>query len=119
MGPVDTRAVAHEAVVRRDWEAAFDAFAACDELTADDHDELADCAHWLGRPDEVIAGYTTAYRAHLDDGNRPRAALSAFMLAIHQRIQGEGAQADGWLARAQRLLADEEECVEHGYPLYL
>ena len=41
------------------------------------------------------------------------------MLAIHLRLRGDGAQADGWLARAQRLLADEAEGAEHGYPLYL
>ena len=41
------------------------------------------------------------------------------MLAIYLRLRGDGAQADGWLARAQRLLADEDEGAEHGYPLYL
>ncbi len=48
-----------------------------------------------------------------------RAALSAFNLAIYLRLRGDGAQADGWLARAQRLLAEEAESAEHGYPLYL
>ena len=41
------------------------------------------------------------------------------MLAIYLRLRGDGAQADGWLARAQRLLATEDEGAEHGYPLYL
>src|SRR5829696_7907609 len=47
------------------------------------------------------------------------ASLSAFMLAIYLRLRGDGARADGWLARAQRLLATETEGAEHGYPLYL
>jgi DNA-binding CsgD family transcriptional regulator len=41
------------------------------------------------------------------------------MLAVHLRIQGEAAQADGWMARAHRLLAGADEGAEHGYPLYL
>ena len=41
------------------------------------------------------------------------------MTAIFLRLQGEGAQADGWQSRALRLLADAEEGAEHGYPLYL
>ena len=41
------------------------------------------------------------------------------MTAIFLRLRGEGAQADGWQARALRLLADEDEGPEHGYPLYL
>ena len=112
---------AHEAFARRDWQAAYDQFRACDEgeLDADDHDALAESAHWLGRPDETIASYTAAYKLHLDGGQPRKAALSAFMLAIYVRLRGDGAQADGWLARAQRLLKAETEGPEHGYPLYL
>lgn len=115
----DARIQAHEAFSRRDWQEAYDSFRACDELDADDHDALAESAHWLGLPDDVIASYTEAYRMHLDAGAACKAALSAFMLAIYMRLRGDGAQADGWLARAQRLLASETESAEHGYPLYL
>lgn len=114
---------AQKAFARRDWQAAYDAFKSQGtgdpDLTADDLDALAECAHWLGRPDETIAAHSEAYRLHLDDGAPCKAALSAFMLAIFLRLRGEGAQADGWLARSQRLLADEDESAEHGYPLYL
>jgi DNA-binding CsgD family transcriptional regulator len=116
---VEPRAQAHEAVERRDWQAAYDAFRSCDDLGADDHDALAEAAHWLGLGDEVIAGYREAYRLHVEDGTAARGALSAFMLAIYLRLRGDGAQADGWQARAQRLLATQTEGAEHGYPLYL
>jgi len=119
MARVDGSEAAHEAFHRREWQAAYDAFLACDRLSADDHDAFAESAHWLGRADEVVQCYTEAYRLHLEAGEGRRAALSAFMLAIYMRLRGDGAQADGWQARVQRLLADEDEGPEHGYPLYL
>ena len=116
---MDEREGAHEAFRRRQWQAAYDAFRACAVLAADDYDALGESAHWLGRADEVIECYTEAYRLHVEEAAGRRAAISAFMLAIYLRLRGEGAQADGWIARAQRLLAEEAEGAEHGYPLYL
>jgi DNA-binding CsgD family transcriptional regulator len=116
---VDGEGKGHEAFRRRDWQMAYDELRAAAQPTPHDLDAIAECAHWLGLPREVIANFTAAYRGHLDAGHPRRAALSAFMLAVHLRIQGEGAQADGWMARAQRLLADADEGPEHGYPLYL
>ena len=41
-----------------------------------------------------------------------------FWLAFLLLLRGEAAQSSGWLARAQRLLDDEElDCVERGYLL--
>ncbi len=117
---MDARTQAYEAFGRRDWQAAYDGFGAVEDLTADDHDAWAEAAHWLGRPDRTIESYIEAYNLHLAAGRRPKAALSAFMLAIYTRLRGDGAQADAWLARSERLLADEaDEGAEHGYPLYL
>jgi DNA-binding NarL/FixJ family response regulator len=108
-----------EAYERRAWQEAYDALSACESLSAAQIDLLADSAHWVGRPDETVVAYQRAYELHLADGNGRRAALSAFMTAIFLRLRGDGAQADGWQARALRLLADEDEGPEHGYPLYL
>jgi DNA-binding CsgD family transcriptional regulator len=116
---VDARARAREEFDRREWRSAYRAFRACDGLGADDHDAVAECAHWLGLADEVIDSYAQAYRLHLEAGSARRASLSAFMLAIYLRLRGDGAQSDGWLARAERLLATEAESAEHGYLLYL
>jgi DNA-binding CsgD family transcriptional regulator len=116
---MDRRGEAHGAFIRRDWQAAYDGFRACPELDADDYDAYAESAHWLGLPEETIVSYRQAYRLQLAAGTPRRAALAAFMLAIYLRLRGDGAQADGWLARAHRLLATEEEGAEHGYPLYL
>ena len=117
---MDARERAHDAFVRRAWQEAFDAFGEVDEPTADDLDTRAECAHWLGLAQDAIASYARAYDLHVAAGSPNKAALSAFMLAIYTRLQGEHAQADAWLARSERQLAeDTEERAEHGYPLYL
>src|SRR5262245_1722752 len=119
MHAVESRQRAQDAFSRRAWQEALDAYNECEALDADDHDALAESAHWLGLPPLAISSYGEAYRLHVEAGAPRKAALSAFMLAIYMRLQGEGAQADGWLSRAQRLLADEVEGAEHGYPLFL
>jgi DNA-binding NarL/FixJ family response regulator len=108
-----------DAYRRRDWQEAFAGFSAADGLNATQLDMFADSAHWVGRPDETVDAYQRAYELHLTDGEGRRAALSAFMTAVFLRLRGEGAQADGWQSRAMRILADEAEGAEHGYPLYL
>jgi DNA-binding NarL/FixJ family response regulator len=110
---------ARAAFADRSWQTAYDLYRVAEELTAEDLDALGECAHWLGKPDEVIASYQEACRVHTEAGRFGAAALSAFMLAIYYRVGGEPAHAEGWISRAQRLLADAEEGPEHGYPLYL
>lgn len=113
------RELAHEAFADRQWERAYELFRALPSLEAQDYDALGEAAHWLGKADEVIAAYRDACRLHTAVGNNRAAAYSAFMLAIYYRVGGEPAHADGWLSRAMRLLVDEEEGPEHGYPLFL
>ena len=45
--------------------------------------------------------------------------MSALLMAIHLLLRGERVEADGWLARALRVLNEAEEGAEHGYPLHL
>src|SRR5262245_16516643 len=107
--PMDGVTRAHDAFRARDWQGAYDAFRSATQLGGDDYDALGETAHWLGRPEEAVDAYTEAYRAHCDAGESRKAALSAFMLAIHLRLQGDGARSDGWIARSHRLLAGAEE----------
>src|SRR5207237_5207932 len=60
MLPVVDGGTAHEAFGRREWQSAYDAFQACEELGADDQDAVGECAHWLGLADEAVAAYTEA-----------------------------------------------------------
>jgi hypothetical protein len=96
---VDDVEQAREAFGRRDWTAAHAAYRAAGPLDPDDLDALAECAHWLGRPDEAIECHTTAFRLHAERGDPLGGARSALMLAVYLRLQGSAAPADGWLVR--------------------
>jgi DNA-binding CsgD family transcriptional regulator len=110
---------ARKAFAERRWDVAFDAYRSCDGLSGGDFDALAETAHWLGRPEESVVAYAEAFRLHRGDGEDRRAALSALLIACHLRFQGAGVEADGWLARCERLLSVAEEGAEHGYFLHM
>lgn len=114
--------VARRAFERRDWAAARDGFKAVREnveFEAGDFSALGDSAWWLGDVDEALSAYEAAYRMYLH-GDQPRkAAFNALGLAVSLFLRGEVQMGSGWLRRAQRLLHDEPEGVEHGYLVYL
>ena len=89
---------ARSAFAARRWEVAYGAFRACDGLSGDDLDAVAEAAHWLGRPDDSIVAYAEAYRAHRDAGEERRASMSALLLACHLHFRGDRVEADGWHA---------------------
>jgi DNA-binding CsgD family transcriptional regulator len=114
--------VARAAYQRGDWQAARDGFAvaaADGGLSADDAFAHADAAWWLGRVDESLAAGEQAYRRYLE-GDRPeRAAMAAIHIAVDLLLRGDGVVGSGWIQRAQRLLEDRPDSVEHGYLTYL
>jgi DNA-binding NarL/FixJ family response regulator len=84
-------------------------------LVGDDLELLAAAAYLLGHVDECREALQRAHRLHLAAGNRRRAARSVFWVAFTLLLEGNLAPADGWLARARRLLAYEQpECAEQG-----
>jgi class 3 adenylate cyclase len=108
----DLLEVARDAAARRAWVEAFDAFAAVDrEQTLDpqDLDLLAKAAWWTGRPNDSIAAHERAYAGYLDRGEPERAAFAALTLRREHAVKLEGSTAKGWLARAERLLADHPD----------
>ena len=104
---------------RRDWSAAYDAFASLTDRTATVVEGQAEAAWWLGQMDESIRLYTDAYRLRQDAGDLERAAHVAVLLSIHTRLVGEASQSAGWISRSHRVLDDLPESAAHGYPLYL
>lgn len=54
------------------------------------------------------------YRAHLAEGQEPRAARCAFWLGMRLLAISESGRAGGWLSRATGL-AERSDCVERGY----
>jgi hypothetical protein len=113
---------ARDAYRRRDWAAArerFTAARAAGELAAADLDALGDAAWWLSEVEEASAVLEAAYRRHVEEGRPGPAAMAAMGIGVNAFLRGDGVVGAGWVGRAQRLLADQPEGVEHGYLLYL
>jgi ATP/maltotriose-dependent transcriptional regulator MalT len=109
-----------EAAGRLAWAEAYTALSLADRsspLAGEDQERLATAAHLLGRVEDCLRALQRAQQLHAEGGDPRRAARCAFWLAFHLINQGELTQASGWLARANRLLENEQECAEHGYLL--
>lgn len=113
---------AREAFARHDWVTAYSRFLAARDaalLSADDCFALADSAWWLGRVDESLVAFETAYRGFVSEGRVRPASLAALSIGYTLAIRGDLAIASGWIGRAGRLLGDESDCAERGYLLYV
>jgi ATP/maltotriose-dependent transcriptional regulator MalT len=109
-----------EAAGRLAWADAYTALSLADRsssLAGKDLELLATASYLLGRVEDCLRALQRAQRLHAEAGEPRRAARCAFWLAFHLINQGELAQASGWLARANRLLEDEQECAERGFVL--
>jgi len=92
-----------------DWAAARDAFVGAleDAETPEAHDGLARALWWLGLPDEAIEHRERAFVLWKKRGDERKAGGAAVWLAReHLAVYGNDAVANGWLARAERLLVD-------------
>jgi len=102
---------------RRAWGDAYHALLSADQITpleVDDLDCLATAAYLIGRDLEFQQLLERGYRAHVESGNRARAARCAFWLALNFLLKGESGRSNAWTARGQRLVEDID-CVERGY----
>jgi len=106
------------AAADRRWNDALDLLSAADRdgvLRGDDLDALADALLWTGSPLDALVVRQRAHAAYVEDGNTPRAAMVAVMLAIWFGARLRMSVAGGWFQRAQRLLDNEPPCAEHGF----
>jgi len=102
----------------RQWQDAVDRLSAADRdgvLCGDDLDALAEALLWTGHPLEALVVRQRAHAAFVEEGDIPRAAMEAVMLAILFGARLRMSVAGGWFQRAQRLLEDEPECAVHGF----
>ena len=114
----DSLEAGREAARRHAWRDAYELLRSADEdgrLGAEDLENLADAAWWTGRLDEAIGLRERAYTAYAGAQEAGRAAMLALMLAMDYGLRGAMSVSGGWIARAERLLADEPESVEHGH----
>ena len=108
------------AYAARAWGDAYAALSEADrETTLEplDLELFATAAYMLGRDDEWAAVLERAHQRYADAENRRRAAYCAGWVGVNHLLRGQVGPATGWLARAQRLLEDEGDCVERGYAL--
>ena len=108
----------NEAFARRDWDTAVELLTAADStggLGAEDLERLAEAALWADRHQASFAANQRADQEHIREGRPRRAAFVALMLVIHYAVRLELAAAEGWFAKARRLLEAEAEGPEHGY----
>jgi DNA-binding CsgD family transcriptional regulator len=122
MGVVDDLRTARETFERGDWVHAFEAWSDLDTdaLGPDDLKALATAAFLLGKYDECAAAIQRAFQSYVDRGELAAATRCAWWMSMVFSTNGEPALADGWTARAERLL-DEigEDVVERGYVSFL
>jgi class 3 adenylate cyclase len=114
----DSLSAGREAAHRHAWRDAYELLKSADvdgNLDPDDLEALAEAAWWTGRLEEALVLRERAYAAFSDAGEARRAARLALMLSTDNMQRGALSVASGWLARAERLLGDLAEGVEHGY----
>jgi ATP/maltotriose-dependent transcriptional regulator MalT len=98
--------------------AAFEK-ALASEASAAGYDGLAQALRWMGDGAASLAAREKAYRLYREDGDAPRAGLTAGWLAWDTLLcRGDWAVTQGWFARAERLLEDVPNSVEHGWLLF-
>ncbi len=105
-----------------EWEVARAAFeeALAVERTPEGLEGLSWSAWWLDDGPTVFAAREGAYRLYKQRGDTPDAARMAIWLANdHFDFRGAIAVANGWLARAHRLLDPLEPCPDHGWLAFL
>jgi class 3 adenylate cyclase len=106
---------ARAAAAKQAWRSAYAAYSGVDvELSAADLESFGEAAWWSGRLDEAIAHRERAFAAYTAEGDGLGAARIALALSWDHEGRGSYSIAGGWLASAERLLADEDESPEHG-----
>ncbi len=106
------------AYARHDWEDAYADLSAADRLAplaGDDLEALAWSAAMTGRDDDFLAALERLHNQGQAAGDFARMARTAFWMALRLMKLREFARAAGWQSRLQGLLAEREECLEHGY----
>lgn len=102
---------------RHEWLNTYVSLSRADEvkpLGVEDLEMLANSAYLIGRDSDFHRYLDRAYQAHLQVGEKERAARCAFWTGLMLLFGGETGQASGWLARARRLV-EGRDCAEQGY----
>ena len=106
---------------RRAWREAYAGLSAADgetPLEPEDLERLAVTCTMLGREAESAALLARAFQAYQKSETPEHAARAAFWLVLDLMERGDVAQANGWMSRARRLLAEVgRDCAGQGFVL--
>jgi DNA-binding CsgD family transcriptional regulator len=106
---------------RQAWGDAYAHLLAANQagpLDPEDLDCLATAALLLGKDAECRELWTRAHHEFLQRGEVERAARCCFLIAYALINRGDMARAEGWFARAGKLLEENQlECAVEGYLL--
>ena len=114
----DLLAAGETALAAGAWERARDSFEAAlaQEVSPDGLDGLARALWWLDRQSAAIDARLRAYALFRRAGEVSRAARIAVWLAHeYSAVHGNEPAAEGWLARAEHVLAGHVDAPERGY----
>jgi len=104
----------------RDWAEAYAELSDADAsaLGAADLEQLAAAAYLLGHVDVSLDAWQRAYQRHLESGDAHHAIRCAFWSIFELITKRDVGPAQGWMARADRVVDElDEECAAHGYIL--
>jgi class 3 adenylate cyclase len=112
---LDNLESARAAAAEHAWRSAFASYGELDErtLAPADLEAYAEAAWWSGKLDTAIGLRERAHAAYSAAGDELGAARMAITLAWDYEGRGSFAVSSGWLANAERLLADLPEAPEH------
>jgi class 3 adenylate cyclase len=113
----DSLAAGREAARRRAWRDAYELLRGADtdeRLTPADLEQLAESAWWTGHLEEAMTVRERAYTVNAEAGDEIAAGRVAVKLSMDNLARGKLTVAQGWLARAERLLGSGDE-LQHGY----
>src|SRR6188472_389846 len=99
------------AYARRAWAAAYSSLSLADEscpLGADDLELLGNSAYLTGRTLAFQRIFDRTHHAHVAANDHVRAARCGFWLGLSFLLRGETGPANGWLARARRLVESRD-----------
>jgi tetratricopeptide (TPR) repeat protein len=112
---VDSLDAGRHAAASHTWRDAYDAYSSADaqDLTPADLERFAEAAYWTGRLDEAINLRERSYAGFVSDGQKVSASHVAHTLFWDHTMRGTMSIAQGWLAKAERLLEGLPESVAH------
>jgi len=112
---IDSLEEARAAAGRQAWREAYASYSTLEasDFGAADLEDFGAAAWWSGKLDEAIALRERAYSSYDGAGDALGSARMALTLAWDYEGRGSFAISNGWLASAERILADVPEAPEH------